>query len=80
MAKNWNDIKDGFVEGFVNAHYLMSQANKTGFDGAAVRRKAEQQAFEHVRILKEAEAPKKTALQKQQAKEAPLDAIFSGKE
>lgn len=76
MAKNWKDVAEGFVEGFVNGYHQATKANGTGFNGAAVRREAEARALEHVEILKQAEGKKNVA----KAKEAPLDAIFEGKE
>jgi hypothetical protein len=70
----WAKVAEGFVEGYVHGYY---QATKTtGMDGAAVRREAHQKALEHVNILKQADGKKSAA----KAKEAPLDAIFSGKE
>jgi hypothetical protein len=76
MAKNWKEVAEGFVEGFVHGYHLATKANNTGFDGAAVRRQAEALALEHVEILKQAQSQKNAA----NAKEAPLDAIFEGKE
>lgn len=76
MAKNWKEVTEGFVEGFVHGYHLATKANNTGFDGAAVRRQGLALALEHVELLKQAQSKKNAA----DAEEAPLDAIFEGRE
>jgi hypothetical protein len=76
MAKNWKEVAEGFVEGYVNGYHEATKALKSGFNGAAVRREAEQKAIEHVNILKQGEGQKRAAT----SKDAPLDPVFEGKQ